>query len=659
MDHSSAGAQHAVTAIDVIGHLLAYVISGHHSGLLDGRSDLACLEARLKKKVEPYDHGLTEITSTTVPSLPPFVATALSENNRFSVGFFVRMLFSCVVDADFLDTEAFINSELSFSRPEWPCDVLSKMSKCLDDHIAKLDHEDTPVTREREEVRECCLNAAENPPGFFSLTVPTGGGKTLSSFAFALRHACLFGLKRIIYVVPFTSIIEQNADALRKAVGTIADEIEMDPVIEHHSNYDPNEENTTSRLATENWDAPIIITTSVQFYESLFANRTSRCRKLHNIAESVIILDEAQTIPVTTLKPCLSALSELVKHYGSTVVLCTATQPAIHLRKDFPIGLSGVREIISDPVSLYEHLRRVDVDYLGDKSDKDLAALMQEHKQALCIVNTRSHALNLYETLGDSEDHFHLSALMCPEHRSEVISAIKRRLKEKGLCRVVSTQLIEAGVDIDFPVVFRALAGLDSIAQAAGRCNRDGRLDQMGRTCVFNSEHVRSELFFSETTNCTTQILDMHDDLLSLEAIYHYFKLYYWSQSTRWDVQNILDGFHFSQSRKLPFLFDFHSVADKFRLIDETGRPVIIPWGENGKAQCEVLRSLPGIIPANLLRRLQRYTVQIPNYVWLSQVQKTIELVHKQYPVLISPEVHYRKKTGLHFEGADNSVLMI
>jgi CRISPR-associated endonuclease/helicase Cas3 len=650
IDHSTAGAQHAVGAVEILGHLLAYAIAGHHSGLLDGRSDGACLEARLRKQVDSSSHGLSQLPRPGSLELPGFLRAALGhKDGAFAISFFVRMVFSCLVDADFLDTERFMRPERAAARPIWPDHILQTMMAALSEHAECLEKEadDTSVNRQREAVRQACLNAAEREPGLFSLTVPTGGGKTLSSLAFALGHAVRYGLRRVVYVIPFTSIIEQNADVFRRVMAPLVEADLPDPVLEHHSNLDVGKETLTSRLAAEDWDAPLVVTTSVQLYESLFANRTSRCRKLHNIARSVIILDEAQTLPVDFLNPCLRVLHELCESYGASVVLCTATQPAVHRRDGFSIGLEGVREIIPDPQKLYLSLQRVEVEDIGKQDDALLGDRLRREEQVLCIVNTRSHARKLFEELGDQEEHFHLSALMCPEHRSQVLRAIRESLEARGACRVVSTQLIEAGVDIDFPVVYRSLAGLDAVAQAAGRCNRNARLRGRGRTFVFRSEHTRSESFFRDTANTAEQILALHHDPLALEAIEHFFKLYYWDQSDRWDTQHILQEFHLHQDRDFPFGFGFEKVAKVFRLIQDAGKPVIVPWGRGGGALCEQLRFGGPLPDRDLLRHLQRFTVQIPERVWDRHLGRSIELIHDRFPLLMSPEIHYSERIGL------------
>lgn len=648
-DHSTAGAKHAVQSLQILGHLLGYAIAGHHAGLLNGIDVRSCQKARLEKDVNWSVPESVEFDTRT-PALPDFLQSAFSRKDGFSIAFFARMVFSCLVDADFLDTEAFMSAERSRERPAWPGDVLYRMSRALAMFIKDFGPPKRPVDRHRAAVHLSCLESATRKPGLFSLTVPTGGGKTLASLAFALNHAVTHGLRRVIYVVPFTTIIEQNADVFRDVMDEVSRQVGQDVVIEHHCNVDTEENETaTSRLATQNWDAPLIVTTSVQFYESLFGNRTSRCRKLHRVAGSVIILDEAQALPVDFLHPCLRALRELVENYGSSVVLCTATQPAVHHREGFDIGLKGVSEIIPSPVELYESLKRVVIKELGELSDVGLAERVRAHERVLCVVNTRGHAFDLYGLLGEHTSHFHLSALMCPAHRSQMISTIRERLDAGRPCRVVSTQLIEAGVDIDFPTVFRSLAGLDSIAQAAGRCNRNGEVAGGGMTYVFRPAERQSEKYFAETANCASQVLDLHDDPLSLVAIEHYFSQYYWEQTSRWDNMGILDEFHLDGAdADFPFNFGFARVARAFRLIQDTGRAIIVPWGDRGQELCERLRSAWPLPDRKLLRQLQRFTVQVPHYVFDKHKDSCIELIHDRYPVLICPETHYSEDTGLH-----------
>lgn len=664
VDHSSAGAQFAVEQLGVAGHLLAYVISGHHAGLLDGIGDGPSLDKRLQKSTPDWRPAATRLPHLRPLNFPPFLADALAKRHSdprgtaFSMAFFVRMLFSCLVDADFLDTERFMDPSRFASRPRWPEDVMGAMESALNQFMVRLSSNDSPVNREREEVRTACLQAAEQPPGLFSLTVPTGGGKTLSSLAFALRHASLHSLKRIIYVVPFTSIIEQNADVFRRVFQPLVQKELPDPVLEHHSAVQAGEETLESRLASENWDAPLVVTTSIQFFESLFANRARRCRKLHNLACSVVVLDEAQKIPVDFLDPCLRALRELTSHYGTTVVLCTATQPAIHRRPDFPIGLEGVREIIPEPRRLQRALKRTTLEYLGDLTDEALAGRLKEEAQVLCVVNTRDHARKVFHLLKDEPSVLHLSAAMCPAHRSYIIRDIRRLLESKKPCRLIATQLVEAGVDLDFPSVYRSLAGLDSVIQAAGRCNRNGSR-QRGTVYLFKSEHPTSERFLSDTTNATVQLLGNRDsspiyhDLLSLDTVEHYFRLYFWSQKSRWDSRAVLRELSLQNQKEFPFLFGFRTIADRFQLIRDSGKPVIVPWGEEGASLCNELRKSWNVPRLDILRRLQRYTVQIPGKEWDRAVGRSIELVHDRFPLLISAQIHYDSRLGLRLEGSD------
>lgn len=656
LDHTSAGAQHAVATVEILGHLLAYAVAGHHAGLMDAISDRACLEKRLTKKLPNWSHGLAHLPSVAAPELPNFLKEALGGDRgeaAFRFSFFVRMLFSCLVDADFLDTEAFLNPEVAGSRPRWPSNILEELGRCLEEYVkCRFSSAASSVDKERALVREACLKAAMEPPGLFSLTVPTGGGKTLASLAFALKHAQCHGLRRVVYVVPFTSIIEQNVAVFREVLAPLVERGLPDPIIEHHSTLDPEKDSIESRLAAENWDAPLVVTTTVQFYESLFGNRPSRCRKLHNLASSVIIMDEVQKLPVDYLKPCLLAMRELAANYGSTVLLCTATQPALHRREEFPVGLDNIREIIPEPRQLYANLKRVEVEDLGEVSDGDLMDHLKRHPRVLCILNTRRHAREIFNLCRDLEGMHHLSAAMCAAHRSETLGRIRQALAENSPCRVVATQVVEAGVDLDFPVVFRSQAGLDSIAQAAGRCNRNGKAP-MGTTYVFRSEHRESEAFLRDTANATEHLLGRHGsealyrDLLSLEAVEHYFRLYFWSQKDRWDRYRLLDRLKIQNSKEMPFLFDYDSIAGSFRLIQDTGEPVLIPWGEKGRSLCQQLHYASLRPSVSLMRALQRYSVQVPRRVWGRALGGVLQVVGDSYAVLGCLDPYYSPEVGL------------
>lgn len=656
IDHTTAGAKLAVSK-HPLGHCIATAIAGHHSGLLDARAEPgASLIKRLTKEIKSVNVAPAVITDLTLPKPPSFIT---GTSSAFTLSFFQRMMFSCLVDADFLATEAFMNESQYALRPQAKNNILENALQLLQNKIDSFGSPCDDVNKARATVVKDCQSAADSPPGLFSLTVPTGGGKTLSSLAFALKHAIKHGHKRIIFVIPFTSIIEQNAKVFKDLLADLGSDI----VLEHHSNLAPEEENeqsTRSRLATENWDAPIVVTTAVQFYESLFAAKTSRSRKLHNIANSVVILDEAQALPVQYLKPCLRVLEQLTNYYHSTVVLCTATQPAVGKTSQFDIGLEGITEIIRDTSTLFASLKRVDVRYRETLDDQIIIDEIVEAKQVLCIVNTRKHAQALYQLLPESDENYHLSALMCPEHRLQILATIRQRLDDGLPTRLISTQLIEAGVDIDFPTVYRSMAGLDSIAQAAGRCNRNGKLS-IGHVHIFHSEHTASEVYFRETANVGHEILDLHvNDPLSTAAVNAYFDKYYYQQKSKWDSKDIMSDFEIVRDAKLPLLFQYKSAADKFKLIENNQIPIIIPWDETAKELCNQLRNESIPLHRKLFRSLQRYTVQIYENQFRKNHHQFEALRDGDFHVLICPETHYSDTFGLNLtdEAANANTLI-
>jgi CRISPR-associated endonuclease/helicase Cas3 len=483
VNHSSAGALWAMQRFrgGRFGRLLAYPIAGHHSGLPDwiGEEGRTGLKDRLAERSH-LDRTLRANPPRAILEAP-LPSTGIPDGA--DPGLWVRMFASALFDADFLDAEAFFDPAVSPARSDWP--ALGSLLPKLDVHLARISAaaEPTPVNCLRAEVLQACQASASHRPSLFSLTVPTGGGKTLSSLAFALEHARAHGLRRIVYAIPFTSIIEQTARVFREAVGT-------DAVLEHHSALGPLPEAETarSRLAGENWDAPLIVTTTVQLFESLFANRTSQLRKLHNLAASVLVLDEAQALSPGVLRPVTAVLDQLVKHYHCSIVLCTATQPALgKVFRDLPPPL----EIAPDPPALFRALDRVDIAMPAPNERRnwdEIAAEIGNARQALAIVNARRDFRSLHARLPAGA--IHLSTWQCAAHRALLFRQIRRRLAAGDALRVVSTSLVEAGVDLDFPVVFRAMTGLDSLAQAAGRCNRNGRLEK-GRFVVFRPEGSR------------------------------------------------------------------------------------------------------------------------------------------------------------------------
>ncbi|WP_067050306.1 CRISPR-associated helicase/endonuclease Cas3 [Methanofollis ethanolicus] len=658
VDHSTAGAKEARTLYHPAqSRILEYIISGHHGGLLNYGSDESGLEERLHKTYLPdYSAYRDEIALPDLKSVR-FTPKPISKKIGFSISFHTRMLYSCLVDADSLDTEAFTQPDRSSLRGQYePWDLLFKK---FEDHMAaKMSGaEENRINRYRREIYEQCQEKAALPPGMFSLTVPTGGGKTLSSMAFALEHLKKNGLKRIFYVIPYTSIIEQNADVFRKIFGSRN-------VLEHHSNFDPetlDRENFVSgaeilKLSSENWDMPIVVTTNVQFFESLFSSKRSRCRKLHSLAKSVIILDEAQMLPTGYLKPCLSALSELVRNYGSTVVICTATQPKLGELLD-----ESVRpvEIVRSPEELYGAFRRVHVRDLGELDDAELSARLKEHRQVLCIVNTRSHAKKLYDALPGSGACYHLSARMCPVHRRKVLAEIKTLLEEGAECRVISTQLIEAGVDIDFPVVYRAMTGVDSIAQAAGRCNREGRLAS-GEVYVFRSTepHGRATSWQRRVAEIGEMVLDGADDPLALSAVGEYFqKLYFYEGDDGLDKKRILPSL---EDRCRELAFPFEDIDAAFSIIDEGTKEIIIPYDDNARSIIQELQN--AIYPGKVARKLQGYTVSVyPNEFKELERARAIDLIGDRFYVLKDKD-GYSEETGLlnrNFNGSDGSLLII
>jgi CRISPR-associated endonuclease/helicase Cas3 len=634
VDHSTAGAQHAAATLPTngFGKAIAYAIAGHHGGLPDGIAPDSCLRSRLAKQVPGYsDCPQTLLTAREL--MLPFALDP--KRAAVQISLFIRMLYSALVDADFLDTERFVDKQRSGHRQGYK--TLPELGPVFFGKLDSLRQKapDTAVNRLRQNVLMQCLSAAQEGMGMFSLTVPTGGGKTLSSMAFAFQHAARHNLERIIYVIPFTSIIEQNAEVFRQMLGE-------DAVLEHHSNFEPDNEDHRSRLAAENWDAPVVVTTNVQFFESLFANRSSRCRKLHNIARSVVILDEVQTLPPPYLLPCLETLKELAASYSTSIVLCSATQPAIQRRDDFPRGLDGVREMINAPAELAVALRRTQVKILPQTANVELAERMAACEQVLCIVNTRKHARNLYDVMRGAEGVYHLSALMCPIHRSQKLAEIRRRLKNGQACRVISTQLIEAGVDIDFPVVYRALAGIDSIAQAAGRCNREGTRER-GDVFVFLPETAVAAGHFRQTAQAAESVIRRHKgDVLSLTAIEDYFRLYYWTKGEALDEEGILARL---QAGCLKGDFPFKSVADRFRFIKEDTKPVIIPFDDEARALIRTLDYRE--YPASLARKLQRYSVSVYPHEWSELLStRSIEVKAGMFPVLIN-EALYSNDVGL------------
>jgi len=594
---------------------IAYCIAGHHAGLHNFTHEPGIsgeLTNRLDKQ-ECLDKVRTKISNELLEYIslnPP----AEKQIDMKQMHLWIRMLFSCLVDADFLDTERFMNP-LSFER-RGKYDSFIELKSRFDNHMEKIckEADSTAVNTTRRQILKDCIKSGELSAGFFSITVPTGGGKTLSSMAWALVHALKYNKSRIVFAIPYTSIITQTAQIYRSIFGD-------ENVVEHHSNIDDNTNTQERKLAAENWDAPIIVTTNVQLFESLFANKTSRCRKLHNLVNSIIILDEAQMLPPEFLQPILVTLKGLVEDYSVSVMFSTATQPALTGR----IGGKGmyafdgipseaVREVVKNVDYLVNDLKRVAIQLPQNVNETVdwtvIAEELQLHEQVLCIVNTRNQCRELHELM--PKDSLHLSRLMCTAHIMDVIEEIKKRLKESMPVRVISTQLIEAGVDIDFPVVYRAIAGLDSIAQCAGRCNREGRLNEenkLGFMKVFVPKaRVQIGLMRKGVDTLKELIaLEAQDEntLLKQQTFKEYFKLFY-SKIDNFDKPDI-KSLLWDDAGQMKF--QFATAARDFRMIDDNNAHTILVGYKEGNDLIQLLKRKG---PESwLMRKLQRYIVSV------------------------------------------------
>ena len=674
-----------------IGRLLGFAIAGHHAGLANGRAfggGTLPLDERLKsaRKLEPW-FDRSELPGLHQP--PPPLTTANRprrdgkiECDPFGWAFFVRMLFSVLVDADSLETERWSAEANGVPVERGWNGSLGQLQSALDRRLATFDESASDLARLRAEVLHDCRAASKHPTGLFSLTVPTGGGKTLSSLAFALDHAIKNRLDRVIYVIPFTSIVEQTAAVFRDALK------DDDAILEHHSAFDDASAGRDDdvvdangvekiRLATQNWDRPIVVTTAVQFFESLFSNRKARCRKLHNIARSVVILDEAQTLPLKLLRPCLAAINELARGYRTSIVLCTATQPALTESAGLkaPEAFKNVSEIIQPGRNLYGRLKRVRAQHVDVLSDEQLVEGLAGVARGLVIVNNRRHARELFELLGKSGlvGARHLSTAMTAAHRQHVLAEIRRDLgpENKRPVRLISTSLIESGVDVSFDAVWRAWAGLDQIAQAAGRCNREGELGLLGGALtIFEPEGVEGRKPPRELEqNAATAKSVLADGLdpLSPETTERYFRELLWRADNdgKWtrldnvkvgedETRGIMKTLHDSA----PGLdFRFADVAEAFHLIEDAMVPVIIPAEIDaiaGAPQATLQRLRYAKTIGGLARELQRHIVQVPRRDRFQMIQmQLVEVIREkefgQQFVCLTAKQLYDSESGLRW----------
>ena len=650
VDHSTFGARYVKEhAGGIVGELLAYCIAGHHAGLPNGRiTDDATSRSTLEARLDPAFINLPHVDDPGVvfPALEMRLRPAAADMD-FALAFYTRMLFSSLIDADRTCTERFCNPEQASQR-QLVRPSITEMESALRTHLDSktADAEASDVNRQRAFVLQQCRLASTAPPGFFSLQVPTGGGKTLSSLAFALAHAQANGLRRVVMAIPFTSIIEQTADVYRRAMGPLAEH----GLVEHHTNLKPEHETRENQFGTENWDAPLIVTTNVQLFESMFAARTSPCRKLHRLASSVVILDEAQTLPVELLVPTLRALRELVVRYGCTVVLCTATQPALERRAGFPEGIEGVRPIIANAEPLFAALRRVQVIRLpGKQTMAELVDRFADEDRVLAIVNTRAEAAELFIALRkrtDAASCFHLSTLMCGAHRRDVLQRIRQQVKT-GPCRVISTQLVEAGVDLDFPVVYRAEAGFDSIAQAAGRCNREGKLAGLGTTYVFEAEHPPPKGFLQDCAQTARELWPRHPDPLAPASIEAYFRHHYWRSADLLDKYGVLPCVTVDRGRGKT-RFQFRELEERYKIIRNNEIPILVPYDVDATNYLAQLQSLH--VPFVRQRLLQAYLVSVPERTFHALVRNSVVQLHESGVGILLRSDAYSRERGLRLE---------
>lgn len=614
--------------------LLAYPIMGHHAGLYDYPAYNSILEKPIPPGVDSSPCGINL-------QLPH----ALKDKKPYDFNHVIRMLFSCLVDADFLDTERYMKPRESLYRQGKKS--LKELKPLLDDYLSRLrtDAPQSSLNEIRNEIQDLCLGKSASAPGFYSLTVPTGGGKTLSSLVWAMNHAIRYGKARIIIAIPYTSITVQTARVLKGIFGS-------ENVLEHHSNMSFENRSDVDdyvaesmKLATENWDYPIIVTTNVQLFESIYSNKPSHCRKLHNICNAVLILDETQTLPTSFLQPMLNALKTYQRQFGLSVLFTTASQPKWddYVNPNNPNtkldGINNITEIIPDDLMLYDKLRRVDIHMEeGTTTAEELAAELTKYPRVLCIVNTRKDAQEVFSHLPDDGLTVHLSRMMCPKHVGDTIQSIKEALSSDRypVVRVVATQLIEAGVDIDFPVVFRQEAGLDSVLQAAGRCNREGKRER-GDTYVFSFGKPLPRGHLSRTNDARKNMLSRTFDWLSPKAMSEYFNQLYAREESfdKAGIGGLLDN---------PKELMFSSAANAFRLIDDAAMSVVVNW-EDAMTLVEKLKKEGPTY--TIMKELSQYTVNIHESYFRSLekcglVEEPVKGIY-----IVADHAQYDRRTGL------------
>lgn len=626
-EHKAAGSAIVLDKLaDNAGAIAALCIMGHHGGLLSPSSAIHTDLSDRRRRVRNFDDVCRVAVTQTRAAVAPVNFSSAGKVvdaavDPFALEMLGRMLYSCLVDADSLDTEAHNRPERSAVRAGGLelSSIVDDWRRRLAQHVASLAgaSDDRPVPRVRRQVLDACLDAARKEPGVFSLATPTGGGKTLSSLAFALEHAKRHAMRRVIYVAPYTTIIDQTASEFRAVLGS-------DGVLEHHSavreesgSDDGGDAELARRLAAENWDAPLIVTTTVQFFESLFSHLPSRCRKLHNMARSVVILDEVQTLPAFLLAPLVSGLNALVSDYGATVVLCSATQPALSGESQYLRGFADVRPIVEDPKPHFQALKRVRYRVEREAWDwsRTAAEIRSAKASSLTVLNTKKDALSVLDAL-KGENVKHLSTLLCGKHRRAVIDDIKAALQVERDAQgppvyLVSTQVVEAGVNLDFPRVFRAMGPLDRIIQAAGRCNREGnRSVDESLVVIFNPQEGGKpagmyRIECEEAQKFLEQSL-ADRDLGDPDVPVDYFaRLYATLQAAGLDQRNI------QQDRKK---LNYPAVGEKFKLISDKTASVFCLYDDDAADLLDDIER--GMARGQMVfrahwRRLQPYLVSV------------------------------------------------
>ncbi|GFI45951.1 hypothetical protein IMSAGC019_01264 [Lachnospiraceae bacterium] len=654
VDHSTAGALEAMKQKNVP---VAMAIAGHHSGLMDGGSYKFSEEGdgtffgRIKKQVPDYSEWKVEMDAILGSDLiPDFCLKA--DHKGFTMSFFIRMLYSCLVDADYLDTEKFMDGGVK-SRGNYAS--IDELCVLFDKYIqnwlnkTEFDNEKQKMLCEsRNRILQLCMEKGEKlDRGLYTLTVPTGGGKTTASLGFSLKHMKRNGMKRVIYVIPYTSVIDQNAQVFEGILGE-------ENVLEHHSGvqYEMPEGQSENYqmyqkvLATENWDMPVIVTTAVQFFESLFANKSSKCRKLHNIANSVVIFDEAQTLPIPYLEPCIAAISELVGNYRATVILCTATQPALENIFSKYLQHTKIQEICDGVDGMYQQFQRTKIVNAGSLNIEQLKEQISNAKQVLCIVNKRKTAQELYKGIPE-DGAYCLTTLLCPMHRKQKFSEIRHRLKSGLPCRVIATSLIEAGVDLDFPKVYRQEIGLDSLIQAAGRCNREGKRQIEDSLVYLFKLEGDSISLIKQNVDALRETLRHYEDPAELKAVSFYFQFFRGLLGNEnLDQNKILDACDISKGINGK-IYPFASISERFKLIEDQTKTVYIPVGE-GKTYIEQIRD--GKMSRELFRKLGQFSVNVfPNHLKTLLETGSLEVVDDTVYILGDMN-QYDDATGLQLD---------